>query len=280
MGKKKKSTGGTERLRHGSPSASPSKRGRGPFLVSVDVPRLLRDTEKTEVLSLLEERRTRITQEIIESGADEHFVEFLQEEGRTQWIPSGLTKQQRAAFHTLAGKLGWSHESQGVGDDRVLVLTKKPLVDDVLLETLSLTRYLGLSSGAIDVAARKDIESVDAQFISNRVQRDQCEENHVTILNMYEVKSLFDDDESLTKKSLLEKCQEILKDDWSDEGLGTIIEGDNQVFYKVLSWPSADLLRVELGLSPATFHITVGFKQSDIHGVKKNKKTLVKATAR
>ena len=67
-------------------------------------------------------------------------------------------------------------------------------------------------------------------------------------------------------------------DDWVDEGLGHYQNSskDNEVYFKVVTWPSANAVRIHLGLEPADFHITVGFKIKDIHDIDKSKNSLLK----
>lgn len=67
-----------------------------------------------------------------------------------------------------------------------------------------------------------------------------------------------------------------MQDDWVDHGLGMVEEGENAAWFKVISWPSANLFREDLGLPSADFHITLGFRYKDIHGVSKGKKSLMK----
>lgn len=59
-------------------------------------------------------------------------------------------------------------------------------------------------------------------------------------------------------------------------GLGRAASKDGScvAYYRVLQWPEANRVRVELGLEPTDFHITVGFKTQDIHGVRKDVTTL------
>jgi len=85
-------------------------------------------------------------------------------------------------------------------------------------------------------------------------------------------------------------------DDWEDLGLGRILQDNNTennsnalthnnqnvrdstncVFFRVVRWMSASLFREWLGLKPKDFHITVGFKVSDIHNFPKNESTIIK----
>jgi len=48
---------------------------------------------------------------------------------------------------------------------------------------------------------------------------------------------------------------------------------------RVVSWTAAAQVREALGAPPHDFHISVGFKQNDIHGVDKGVSTLKNATS-
>jgi len=63
-------------------------------------------------------------------------------------------------------------------------------------------------------------------------------------------------------------------------GIGTVVDGDNQAYFEVLEWPEAQQWRNSLGLGHKDLHITAGFKDSDIHGVPKNRSTLVSSDFR
>ena len=49
----------------------------------------------------------------------------------------------------------------------------------------------------------------------------------------------------------------------------------NEAYFVIINWPSAQRLRAILGLEPYHFHITVAYKFGDIHGVMKDKSTLL-----
>ena len=69
-----------------------------------------------------------------------------------------------------------------------------------------------------------------------------------------------------------------MKNDWTDLGMGKVVGGNNEVYFRVVGWPSADKLRESLALRKKDFHITVGFKLSDIHHVGKGPETLIQRT--
>ncbi|KAG2379240.1 hypothetical protein C9374_007379 [Naegleria lovaniensis] len=49
----------------------------------------------------------------------------------------------------------------------------------------------------------------------------------------------------------------------------------NDAYFVIIDWPSAQRLRATLGLEPYHFHITVAYKYGDIHGVVKDRSTIV-----
>jgi hypothetical protein len=57
-------------------------------------------------------------------------------------------------------------------------------------------------------------------------------------------------------------------------GVGRATLGKDVAYYRVLNWPPLNALRRELGLAPVDLHVTVGFKNADVHGVRKGRHTL------
>nr|CAG4709530.1 unnamed protein product [Naegleria fowleri] len=49
----------------------------------------------------------------------------------------------------------------------------------------------------------------------------------------------------------------------------------NDAYFVIIDWPSAQRLRATLGLEPYHFHITVAYRNGDIHGVVKDRSTMV-----
>ena len=62
---------------------------------------------------------------------------------------------------------------------------------------------------------------------------------------------------------------------WTSLGVGTATKGDNTAYFEVISWPEAQRWRKDLGLGEKDLHITIGFIGSDVHGVPKDKSTLI-----
>lgn len=102
-------------------------------------------------------------------------------------------------------------------------------------------------------------------------------------------------------QNLLFQCEERLSNDWRIVGLGRAaenlsqvqpsqqqhaptghcqvsdenVEQENEAFFWVISWPGGQAFRSSLGLPPKDFHITLGFRFSDIHSVYKDESTLL-----
>ena len=58
-------------------------------------------------------------------------------------------------------------------------------------------------------------------------------------------------------------------------GLGKVSRGDDTCYFVVASSSDGQFLRQNLLLKNKDFHVTLGFKEHDIHGVAKNKTTLL-----
>lgn len=65
-----------------------------------------------------------------------------------------------------------------------------------------------------------------------------------------------------------------------DLGVGHCRAEDNESYYKVICWPDATVWRLEHGLSYMNFHVTVGFRNTDVHSMQKNQHTLIQPKKR
>ncbi len=59
-------------------------------------------------------------------------------------------------------------------------------------------------------------------------------------------------------------------------GLGRVFKREEEVFFVVAESLEMDNLRKQVGLPKRDFHVTLGFKNGDIHDVIKNRTTLIK----
>lgn len=61
---------------------------------------------------------------------------------------------------------------------------------------------------------------------------------------------------------------------WADLGEGRASAAGSESAFRVFLWPGGVALRRALGLPPQDFHVTLGFRDGDIHGKPKNMSTL------
>jgi len=186
--------------------------------------------------------------------------------------------------------------------DTIACRDLKPLLNPSPTETNSTS-----SASPIEEELKKDKVAeiiVPDSYRWNRIKRDQSPNHHITLLTKDEVAFLLQNNNSdnnreerpkiRSTKDLFAAITERVVDDWEDLGLGRILQDNNTennsnalthnnqnvrdstncVFFRVVRWMSASLFREWLGLKPKDFHITVGFKVSDIHNFPKNESKL------
>lgn len=139
-------------------------------------------------------------------------------------------------------------------------------------------------------------EKADA-FIAEKQQRDG-DAFHITVFSPAETRKIIDDlakkaqeaDKSLSKSKAKDVAKAQFKEklqsaekagDWKLQGIGHAEKEGNEAYFGVIDWPGGKKLRETFGLDPNAqdFHTTLGFKGGDVHGVKKDKSTLVKNAA-
>lgn len=131
-------------------------------------------------------------------------------------------------------------------------------------------------------------EDEAAAMIAARRQRDG-DKAHVTIVSPPEARKVMDNlagealaaDPTLSKGKAKDAAKARLKEmaaDWKvgsiqSKGLGRVEAGSNEAYFVVLSWGEGRKIRESLGLDGdgQDFHVTVGFKGADVHGVRKNR---------
>mmetsp|Transcript_25856 Transcript_25856/g.71011 ORF Transcript_25856/g.71011 Transcript_25856/m.71011 type:complete len:171 (-) Transcript_25856:2444-2956(-) len=124
---------------------------------------------------------------------------------------------------------------------------------------------------------QEECRMVPPEYVSKRVARDG-NHWHMTILTKPEMHSLTEAPNSTkSSESILNFCQLFLgnrferEKDWFALGVGEYStepgggDGNNQCYFLVCCYPTATALRMKLGLPPKEFHVTLGFKESDIH---------------
>lgn len=59
-------------------------------------------------------------------------------------------------------------------------------------------------------------------------------------------------------------------------GLGVQENGHNAVYFIVVQWKAAQMWRAKMGLDPKDLHVTLGFREEDIHEVPKGHETIIR----
>ena len=121
-------------------------------------------------------------------------------------------------------------------------------------------------------------------LIQNKLNRDKGFFFHVTIFSPPEVKDIVNKmaaEKGLSKSKASDEFRaEVEAFGLSDSGLkslglGKAEKGSDVAYFAVLEWPDAQDLRAKFGISPFDFHTTIGFDKADVHGVRKDRSTLV-----
>jgi hypothetical protein len=129
----------------------------------------------------------------------------------------------------------------------------------------------------VNKVGKSNVDNVPPLYITNREKRDG-QTNHITLMLKKELTDAKLDKyseviETLKKahqlkndsEIMLHLMSEVIEDDWIDLGLGKVSKNGNEAYFKVIDWKSANSFRESIGLKTKDFHITVGFKDSDIH---------------
>jgi hypothetical protein len=137
--------------------------------------------------------------------------------------------------------------------------------------------YFGLFGEKVNKVGKSNVDDVPLLYIANREKRDG-QTNHITIILKKELsesnlEKYSEVIEKLKKvhhlksdsEIMLHLMSEVIEDDWIDLGLGKVSKNGNEAYFKVIDWKSANSFRESIGLKSKDFHITVGFKDSDIH---------------
>jgi hypothetical protein len=120
----------------------------------------------------------------------------------------------------------------------------------------------------------EDLKSVLSEedfkvYTDNQKKRDSGG-YHITIINVIDYNRL--NGELGVDKFInsLEKVLDLEIDDLKLLGLGRSQKNENTSFYVVCQSDKLDTVRESYGLQKHDFHITLGFKWKDVHGVRKN----------
>ncbi|OAD74182.1 hypothetical protein PHYBLDRAFT_144636 [Phycomyces blakesleeanus NRRL 1555(-)] len=139
--------------------------------------------------------------------------------------------------------------------------------------------YLCLKGRKIDFIGSQDSTRLPFPYIQNRQQRDG-NEFHITVISPPDCKELASKRQlPMTNKTKSDSLRQLLAeaksqctDFWEnpiDLGPGRIVNNHSQTYFRVIHWPTGQLLRQRMGLTnPAFFHITTGFHPTDIFDYK------------
>lgn len=97
--------------------------------------------------------------------------------------------------------------------------------------------------------------------------RDGENRYHMTVITPQEVKKV--------GKKLAESAFKDISVGVRLGGIGTASDGDKEAWFVVAKCPEADRIREDLGLPAKDFHVTIGFKKSDVFSVFKDENTIV-----
>jgi len=185
-------------------------------------------------------------------------------------FPASLTAKQRKMIHDIAQESYLESRSVGKPPNRFITV-KKPASNKTPVDTRRFVKerfhfngYIGLGGPFVDYIARlmKTKFLIPHEYAQKRQERDGRFNHHITIISKAELPLVFKVQPNLTQ--LLATIKN-LPDSWEPLGVGKAVDGENECFFVVVNWKEATELRKQFGLKPKDFHITLGFKYSDIH---------------
>lgn len=108
------------------------------------------------------------------------------------------------------------------------------------------------------------------EYVKNQQKRDG-DGYHITLINPFEYDALC---KEMGIDKFINSLDNILKAEINDiklMGLGTAQKNENNCYFVVVESELLDEVRKMYNLEEKDFHITLGFKFQDVHGVRKNK---------
>jgi len=105
-------------------------------------------------------------------------------------------------------------------------------------------------------------------YVDNQQNRDKGH-YHITVINVMDYNSLI---KRYGPIEFLQRLDVIFNTDVdvSFEGVGTATKGDNKAYFIVVESDDLNIIRDSFGLPKHDFHTTIGFKDKDVFGVRKN----------
>ncbi len=107
------------------------------------------------------------------------------------------------------------------------------------------------------------------EFTKHKMLRDGSK-FHITVINVMDYNRLCKD---LGIDDFINSLEPIFKyeiDDIRMKGIGTATKGENRTFFIVCKSDKLEAIRTRFDLPEFDFHITLGFKNKDVHSVRKN----------
>lgn len=201
---------------------------------------------------------------------------------------SGIGPRARKVIHAVAHSLALTHKSVGKGTDRRVVVKRNdnwPLYFE---------HYVGIGGPFIDAVARDILASgIVPKAFADRRDFVRGRAHHITLVGPTEISKL-----PLEMKSNRDVCLEnfncaLFGTSFDVVGVGkvqrrakatsgrcpSICDFDpitEEAYFAIVEWPDAQTYRRKLGLPLANFHITLGFRDRDIHDIAKDISTIVK----
>ncbi|GLX76895.1 hypothetical protein tinsulaeT_02350 [Thalassotalea insulae] len=148
-------------------------------------------------------------------------------------------------------------------DFKPLLITVKRLTDNK-----GLTYLAGVIERADVVQYLKQMQLILGDDYKRYRQHQAARDHdsfHLTLVNPYEYQALTDKTSMINQRIRIQL-----------HGLGRVSQGKNTSYFVVASSSDGQFLRQNLLLAKKDFHVTLGFSLHDIHGVAKNKQTLIK----
>jgi len=155
--------------------------------------------------------------------------------------------------------------------------------------------YLGLNGEIVEDCCDKHKEMIEKHvprdYVKKKEERDKGGHHHITLMLKQDVKKAIESlpstfpslipanatASSLTIEDLLNVMEKTLDlSDLKPLGIGRVAKSGAEALFVVVEWPSANQFLNTVGADKRDFHVTLGFKDKDIHGVAKNQTTLLK----
>lgn len=201
---------------------------------------------------------------------------------------SGIGPRARKVIHAVAHSLALTHKSVGKGTDRRVVVKRNenwPLYFE---------HYVGIGGPFIDAIARDILASgIVPKAFADRREFVRGRAHHITLVGPKEISKL-----PLEMKTNRQDCLKnfncaLFGTSFDVVGVGkvqrrakvtsetclSISDFDpitEEAYFAIVEWPSAQTYRRKLGLPLANFHMTLGFRDKDIHDMAKDISTIVK----